>query len=197
MIKLYEKYLEIIGSKFDKFFEQQKPYIFCKEGCSMCCESGTYPLCELEFKYMMLGYEALSDEFKKQIKKNIIDIKSKKKELEGGKLLYECPFLINKKCSIYEHRALICRSYGLIAIYYNENGEERYKLPYCIDQGLNYSNVYDKDFNKISLKKWEQTGIEVEPEAHNVDLAFLLDNEITQDLNLKFGPVKGLIDWFN
>ena len=34
MIENYEKYLEFISGKIDGFFEKQKPYIACKEGCS-------------------------------------------------------------------------------------------------------------------------------------------------------------------
>ena len=34
----YEYYLTAIQKQLGAFFEEQSPYIFCKEGCSHCCE---------------------------------------------------------------------------------------------------------------------------------------------------------------
>lgn len=197
MIDAYEKYLEIIDSYLGKFFEQQKPYIFCKEGCSICCESGTYPFSKLEFDYLMIGYEKLANDVKSQIQKNIKHLKEERKKTKEGKFLHVCPFLLNKKCSIYKYRALVCRSYGLMSFYYNKEGEQRYHIPCCVEKGLNYSNVYDKKTGSFPTEKWEKTGIEVEPVSHNVSLAFLLNNEMSQSLNLGLNPQKILMDWLD
>jgi len=196
MMEAYEKYLEIIGSYLAKFFDQQKPYICCKEGCSICCETGTYPLSKLEFDYLMLGYEKLPDELKTKIKTKIELLKEEKNKSGEAKFFHVCPFLIDSKCSVYAHRALICRSYGLMSFYHNEKGEERYHIPCCVSQGLNYSNVYDQELGTITTAKWKETGIEIEPVSHNVGLSFLVDNNSTQSLNLEFGPQKNLLDWF-
>lgn len=191
----YEKYLEIIDAYLAKFFEQQKDYIFCKEGCSMCCESGTYPLSRLEFSYIMLGFEKLSDELKKQIKTEIKLLKEGKNGLKEEKFLHKCPFLSDEKCSVYKSRPLICRSYGLMNFYIAKNGEKRYNLPCCISEGLNYSNVYDEAIGAIATEKWKQAGIEVEPVSFNTELTFLKDNDLTKHLNLEFGEKKDLLDW--
>lgn len=197
MIKKYEKYLQMIGLSLDKFFAEQKPYIFCKEGCSICCETGSYPLSKVEFDYIMQGYEALSDDLKAKINKNIEGIKANKIKSEEKQFMHACPFLIDSKCSVYSHRALICRSYGLMCYYEDEEGNQRYKMPCCVDMGLNYSNVYDAELKTITTKKWLESGIEVEPVSHNVDLSFLRNNPTTKDLNLEFGQFKGIIDWFD
>lgn len=196
MIKKYEKYLEIIGDSLNRFFEQQRPYIFCKEGCSICCETGTYPFSKIEFEYLMIGYEKLSDNQKEQVKKNIKHIKKEKKKSGQENFLHACPFLLNKKCSIYNHRGIICRTYGLMS-YYSTETEEEYKIPCCVDNGLNYSNVYDKELKTVTSQSWKESGIEIEPVSYNVDLKFLLNNNTTKELSIDFGQPKGIIDWFN
>lgn len=197
MIEKYEQYLEQLNGFLKKFFDQQKPYIFCKEGCAICCETGEYPFSELEFQYAMLGYSNLRIEEKNIIKNKVEEIKKDKKNSTDKSFMHACPFLINKKCSIYEHRGIICRSYGLLSYHTNKSNEQKYNIPCCVDNGLNYSNVYDKEIKMISSKLWEKTGIETEPVSYNIGLKFLLDNTITQKLELKFGDSKALIDWFN
>jgi len=199
MIERYEKYLEAIGASLDKFFTQQKPFIFCKEGCSICCETGEYPFSELEFKYAMIGFDALSGEEKTIIREKIKNIKCEKAQFKAEtkeKFMHECPFLIEKKCSIYKHRGIICRSYGLTYYTEDKNGETNFNMPCCVDLGLNYSNVYDPETRTISSKKWEESGIETEPVSHNVSLKFLKNNNLTREYELDFGEAKALIDWF-
>ena len=204
MIEKYEKYLVKINGYLEKFFEQQKPYIHCKEGCSLCCENGEYPFSKIEFEYAMIGYQNLSDEEKKIVDENAKELKKKKEnainDAKNGKtkekFLYVCPFLINNKCSIYSHRGLICRSYGLMFFMQNKEGKLEYKKPYCSELGLNYSNVLDKETSVISSEMWKETGIEEEPLSYNVGLDFLIDNNMTKELGLEFGEQKAIIDWF-
>lgn len=204
MIEKYEKYLIKIDGYLEKFFAQQKPYIYCKEGCSYCCESGQYPFTKIEFEYAMLGYQQLNTEQKNLINKNVKELKSRKEKANnkskkaGTKesFLYECPFLINNKCSVYNNRGLICRSYGLMFFMLDENGKLEYKRPYCSEMGLNYSNVIDADTSAICSKMWAETGIKEEPLSFNVGLDFLIDNDITQELELELGEQKAIIDWF-
>lgn len=197
MINAYKKYLEIIGAHLTKFFEQQKPYIFCKEGCSICCETGNYPFSKIEFDYLMLGFEQLPYDVKSQIRENIKRIQKERKKSGDDRFLHVCPFLINNKCSVYLNRALICRSYGLTSFYNDKDGVQRYRMPCCVSQGLNYSNVYDKDAGTFTTEKWKESGIEAEPISYNVSLTFLLNNKITEHLGLDFGEQKPLMGWFD
>lgn len=219
MKQAYEKYLEIIDKYLQKFFKKQKDYIFCKEGCSLCCENGAYPFSQLEFDYLMYGFSQLSDELKIQIIDEIKQLKKERGEFynaesndtphpnplpqgERGqvqnekKFFHKCPFLIDKKCSVYKYRALICRNYGLMYFYKNKKGEQRYHMPCCVFEGLNYSNVYDEKEGTLTTEKWKATGLEVEPVSYNVSLAFLMDNDLTKHLNLEFGEQKHILDWF-
>lgn len=197
MIEKYAKYLDNIDGSLGEFFERQKPYIFCKEGCSICCELGEYPFSELEFQYAMVGYSKLTTEIKTVIQKNVDRIKKAKKEhSDDTKFMHECPFLIDKKCSIYKYRGVICRNHGLMYYTTDKNGKFFYSIPHCVWNGLNYSSVFDKETGTISSAKWKETGIETEPVSYNVGPKFLLDNNTTNVLGLEFGEEKALIDWF-
>lgn len=198
MIEKYEKYLEKIDNYLQKFFLNQAPYIKCKKGCSICCEEGDYPFSELEFKYIMIGYDKLNKNERDIIDKKIKQLKISKekfqKEKPEEKFFHACPFLINKKCSVYKFRGLICRSYGLP--YFSEkNGKTNFHIPCCVSNGLNYSNVYDEKTGTFSSEKWQESGIDIEPVSFNISLDFLLDNEMTRELKLEFGEAKVLLDW--
>ena len=183
-----------------KYFEQQKEYLHCKPGCSSCCETGQYPYSEVEFQYLMLGYNTLSDYDKNIIQKNIEKIKKEYKAFKPNSddelFMYECPFLVNKKCSVYRCRGLICRTHGLMYFMRDENGDSRNRIPHCVNLGLNYSNVYNKSEKMISQELWEKSGIKNEPVAYNLSQKALLKNGVTEELELEFGETKALIDWF-
>lgn len=192
-IKKYELYLSYLMPRLEKFFLEQSPYIFCKEGCSHCCEKGEYPFSELEFTYLMHGSRTLSTEVIEILNKNIAAIKQQKKENSiDKKFMYECPFLINKRCVLYNFRGLICRTHGLA--FFDENN--KLVVPACVDRGLNYSNVYDFEKQNLSSKKCIELGLTQEPLAHNVGLHFIINNSITKDLQIDFGEIKSMIDWF-
>ncbi len=191
MLVKYVEYLKTIDKKLTGFFESQKPYIFCKEGCSMCCESGEYPYTQVEVNYLMLGFHQLSTEPQLQILKKINELKQRHAANTEEKFLHECPFLIDKRCAVYDFRGLICRTHGLA--FYDSNGKLR--VPSCIHEGLNYSNVYDPVQNILSGEMWKATGFEQEPVSFNLSRKFLLDNEATKYLGLDFGEEKALMGW--
>lgn len=190
----YEKYLgNLQNNIIDKFFEEQKAYIKCKMGCSSCCEKGEYPCSELELMYLMKGFNELDEDTKNKIQKNVNAIT---KELEESlEKLYICPFLIDNCCSVYENRMLICRTHGLLFYKTNKEGQTTNKIPACVEEGLNYSEVYDKETKTISEEKWLNSGIETKPIAHNIDREILINNSDTKKLNLDFSESKKLIDW--
>lgn len=191
-IQKYQIYLQYLEKKLGEYFEEQAPYIFCKAGCSSCCEKGEYPFTELEFAYLMIGVQTLDSSVQKQIEQNMIRIREEHKNNTEKKFLYACPFLIDKQCSLYNFRGIICRAHGLAFFSKNQN----ILVPACVDDGLNYSNVYDFETRKISSEKYKKTGIKQEPLAHNVGVYFLTDNEITQSLGLDFGEIKPMYEFF-
>lgn len=197
MIENYEKYLDLLAPYLQKYFDQQKPYIHCKEGCSICCETGLYPLSNLEFDYMMIGLNSLPKKEKQQIYKSIEQIKIDRQNITDGIGYYKCPFLLDKKCSVYRYRSIICRTYGLMHFWEDKDNNQRFNIPCCVSDGLNYSEVYDEERGTISAQKYAQSGIEAEPLSYNLGLKYLLSCEFAKDLKLEFGENKSLIDWFN
>ena len=194
MLGKYKKYLmHVQENHLDKFFEAQKDFIHCKEGCAECCKRGEYPTSELEMAYLMVGFHNLDSETQKLIKEKVKQLTKVRKET--GERLYECPFLINNRCSVYENRTLICRSHGLL-FYVDKNGETRNKIPACSGYGLNYSEVYDAEKGLMDPEKLKQSGIKTEPKAYNISREVLISNAATKDLGLDFGESKALIDWF-
>jgi hypothetical protein len=92
---------------------------------------------------------------------------------------------------VYEFRALICRTFGLITL--QESG--KYTLPFCYSLGLNYSKVYNSENKKIDYEKIKNLGYKNNPEAHRTDLKNLVSPAIFKDEPLNFGKIKSLIDW--
>lgn len=188
----YLLYLAYLTKKLDGFFEKQSPYIFCKRGCSKCCENGEYPFSELEYNFIMIGFSKLSPEIREEILLKVKKIKEEK-EKSNGEFCYKCPFLINHECSVYEFRGIICRSFGLMSI----NPDGLSKIPFCAFEGLNYSNVVEPDTKIISTEKYKKLGENIpEPLAFNVGYKFLTSEDIEKNFNLHFGDKKPLIDWF-
>lgn len=191
MLENYIKYLKIVDSKLQKFFEIQKPYIFCKEGCANCCKNAQFPYSRIEMLYLLEGAVKLSEEIQNKINDNVARILEEKKNFKGKVFKYECPFLINNSCCIYEYRGLVCRSFGLISI----GDDDKIKAPFCCFQGYNYSNVIKKGDNKISQELWEKSGIQQEPKAYNVSYKFLTKPDFEEGFGFIFGEKKPLIDW--
>lgn len=129
-----------MGSKIDEYFAAHKDYICCKAGCSECCEKGDYPVTEDELKKLMLGYSKLENAQKIRVQGNI-----KRLEKSGA-----CPFLLDKLCSVYEYRPMVCRIHGLA--YVIKDGVV--KVPYCANSGKNYAKVYsDGEFRAEPIKE--------------------------------------------
>lgn len=191
-IQKYRIYLQYLEKKLGEYFKEQSPYIFCKAGCSSCCEKGEYPFTEIEFAYLMIGVQTLDKETFNKIEQNMFEVKQQKQNCKEKKFLHACPFLVDKKCSLYDYRGIICRSHGLAFF----SKDKHILVPACVDEGLNYSNVYDFDTKTISSEKYKKTGIKQEPLAHNVGVYYLTDNEITETLGLDFGEIKPMSDFF-
>lgn len=117
-----------LDKKLKAYFEKYKDFICCREGCSSCCEKGDYPLSDVELKYLMKGYSSLDNSAKIKVQQNI------KTMVKGG----ACPFLLEHRCAIYPYRPIVCRIHGLA--YLNKDGVV--KLPYCANEGKNFSNNY-------------------------------------------------------
>lgn len=192
-LKVYKKFLNKLDTQLKEYFEEQKDFIKCQRKCSLCCKKGNLVISEIEFKGIKEAYNNLDKDTK-----NIILEKIDKyiKELnnfagKGGKIieyLHECPFLIDDECSIYESRPIKCRTYGLIR---SEPGEEEPKLPDCINNGLNYSNIYDSETKSLSSEKLKELGLSSEPKAYDISYLVILGKEV----DMEVGDFNTLLLW--
>ncbi|MGN0017889.1 MAG: YkgJ family cysteine cluster protein [Candidatus Gastranaerophilaceae bacterium] len=174
MLEKYSKFVENFQKEIDKYFEEQSEYIHCHEGCAGCCEIGEYPFSWIEMGYLMEGFSKLPKDIKYQIKLNFQKLQKEKSGFKGERFEYQCPFLINKKCSVYDYRGLTCRTYGLA--YLKKDGTVN--VPYCANNGLNYSNVFkDGVFSTEPIKK-----------CLNIDY-------ILKDFDGEMGEIRPLADW--
>lgn len=140
----------------------------------------------------MLGAWQLDLNTKKIIANNIKQIALEKMNYSGKDFRYDCPFLINNECAVYQYRGIICRSFGLL----NIGSDGRIKVPFCCFQGLNYANVMEDGGNKISAEKFKKSGIKEEPAAFHTNYEFLTDPDFEKMFKFSFGEKKPLIDWF-
>ena len=129
-MKEYINFLKDLDRRVQDYFEEHSEFIYCKKGCSLCCEKGDYPISEIELKYLFRGLVELDKTLKIKVNENIANIKKGEK----------CPFLIDSLCSIYSYRPIICRVHGLSYICKNNI----VKVPFCANNNLNYSKVYQK-----------------------------------------------------
>jgi len=176
-LRKYKEFLNILDKNLQIFFDNQKEFIKCSAGCSHCCESGYYPVTNLEFDFLKTGFDTLDAE-----KQDIILKKCNKTEedlskfIESGSKMqdfaYECPILNNGMCSLYEYRPILCRVYGLITP--KPENSSRYGIPACKDIGLNYANVWDEKINNFSYEKAQSLNIKGSPEAFDVAYESLL-----------------------
>ena len=198
-IEAYRLYLELIHKRMiDKYFEEQAPYLFCKEGCSHCCERGQFPVSNIEMEYIMIKFAHLDNDKRKKILENIQELIKEKQEnnISTEDYFYKCPFLLDNKCSVYDNRALICRTHGLMFFIEDNKDGEKIKIPFCVHLNLNYSNVFDKEQNMITDELVEKVGAKIPPQAYNLSLKVLTNKDVTTKLGFEFGEIKPLIEWF-
>lgn len=178
MLKRYERFLQNFDSRLAKYFEDHCEFIKCREGCCACCEVGDYPFSRLEAEYLMSGFVKLPVQTQKIIKNNIKQLK-----LENPKM-YKCPFLIDKKCALYNYRGIVCRIHGLA--WYDEI-EERIQLPYCVNKGMNYAKVFDRDTGNVFLEY---------PIKERLRIDSVLRSSEAEDYELECGEIRPLLSWF-
>ena len=191
-LKNYIQYLVYLNDKLSKFFDHQRIYIACKKGCAKCCKHAEFPYKKIEFDLLMEGFNTLSEDTQQLIRKRVKDLKEEQKNTEKG-FVYDCPFLIDDVCSVYDFRGIICRSFGLM--FYNENDTPG--IPFCIYEGLNYSALLNKETGRVSTEKYKELGYDQEPLAFNVSHSFLTDEVLAKGFGFTFGETKPMLDWFS
>lgn len=183
MLKRYEKFLEEFDGALLKYFELHKDYIKCKKGCTDCCIKGEYPYSRLEAEYLMQEFMNLPKDIKDDIRRNIIIIKEEKLKHKDERFTYTCPFLVNSQCSVYSHRGIDCRTYGLACL--QQDG--KVKLPNCATLGLNYSELYNPKTKELNI---------TDPIKQDLRIDHCLRSPLAEKYELECGEIRPLIDWF-
>ena len=107
--------------------------------------------------------------------------------------MHKCPFLIDKRCSVYQNRGIICRTFGLLC----EHNDGRLTIPFCHEYGLNYAQLYDKELGQLID---ERDGIKLsktEPAAFRIERDNIMNLSIAKNLNIVWGDSKTMIDFIN
>ena len=186
----YLEFLEYLNGSLSKYFDVQSPYIKCKAGCAKCCSNGDYPFSEMEVKLLKVGFNKLNEATKQKVLENIRKIKEDKQSSSKIPFTYQCPFLIDNMCSVYQYRGIICRTFGLI---YLKEGAKM-QIPFCAYEGLNYSDILDPEKDMLDAEKMKELGIEVEPKAYNIHYSFLTSDKVAHAFGFEYGKKGSLID---
>ena len=108
--------------------------------------------------------------------------------------MYDCPFLIEHRCSVYENRGIICRTFGLLC----EHADGKLTMPFCHEYGLNYSAVYNKEKGQIITTDKDGNKLcETEPKAFRIQRPHVMNLTVAKDLDIDWGESKTLIDFLN
>jgi len=195
MLEKYESYLKKVTDEINSYFAEQKDYLKCKAGCGICCSNGYYPISEIEYKYLKKGFEPFySQEDMDLLHEKVWEIYKNReifrKSKDINEYAYVCPFLKNDMCSLYEHRPIVCRMYGLL-VKDPENREKKGKMAYCVNQGLNYANVWDFETKRLSLDKINALGLKVMPKSYDVSCTAIMDSFE----GIIFGDIRMLYEW--
>lgn len=125
--KLNKTYYEAIDKRIKK--SSRKLSIDCQKGCSSCCREINFDIPAMESEYVVDALNELENDKKIVIGQRLMSLREQFSEysrqtkvrdseeqyqhmVERQKVVkYDCPFLINDECSIYESRPVICRTY--------------------------------------------------------------------------------------
>lgn len=184
LLENYEKFLKEFDKQLAKYFEQQKQYIKCKKGCSICCSQGEYPFSQLEFTYLTSGFIKLPNNIKSEVQKNIKNLIAEKKNYKGERFEHKCPFLINDECCVYQYRGIICRTFGLC---YYDDEKDYVRLPGCVHTGLNFSEIYDENTQTLNMET--VTGVNLRTDK-------VLESPQAKKYGLEHGQIRPILDWF-
>lgn len=96
---------------FDKVFERHSSLMSCSDGCDACCHT-SFSLFSWEAELIISWYQDLGSEDQNVLRQ----LWHTDQPLGLDPLGIEsapCPFLYDKRCSIYPARPIICRTQGL------------------------------------------------------------------------------------
>ncbi len=201
--KKYKLLLDSVNHSVNQQFENQKDYIKCQIGCSICCQGGYYPTTRAEAKLMQEGIKNLPNALREKIQMKAEHLRKEKEAFValGNDILtfkYTCPMLIDDKCSIYEYRPMMCRLQGLIQTSLTGS----LNLPACVYKGYNYANIWDEHKECFSEEKITELGLKTNPQALGFSYEYLAavlgynpDKLLDNIANTENDEIKMIFEW--
>ena len=183
MLENYKNFLNDFDELLKFISQNQKKYIKCNKGCSKCCQKGDYPFSQLEFTYLTEGFINLPQNTKILVQQNIRNLLLDKKESKEEIFEHQCPFLINNECCVYEYRGIICRTFGIC---YYDDTKGYVRLPDCVNEGLNYSQFYDKKSKTLNITDVPKINLRIDR---------VLNSELAKKYNLDSGEIRSMLNW--
>lgn len=137
LLQEYRSFLTEVDELCSRLSAEHADHLRCREGCSACCTD----LSVLPVEWCSIR-EGLNGE-----RERLSDRLPGRQAPELG----VCPFLVDRACSIYPLRPLICRTHGLPLAYRVESfaadgrrlEEEEWQLCWC---GLNFTSFTPRSF---------------------------------------------------
>ena len=107
---LIQQFYKKIDELVIPYFEEYRPYLQCKKGCTECCTDETgFEIRQIEANEIIRAFDTLSKE-----EQAIITEKIRQAKITQTLDTMPCPMLIESACSIYSARPIICRVFGLL-----------------------------------------------------------------------------------
>jgi Fe-S-cluster containining protein len=107
VFEIYEQALETLEKQVQPLVAEYREQMQCRKGCSSCCRDG-FTIRTVEAMYLFKGLMESSPE---TLMTAVSQLSNPAKQEDGHNC---CPLLIEGACSVYAHRPVLCRAYGLI-----------------------------------------------------------------------------------
>lgn len=116
-------YYQAIDKRIRK--ETRNKVFACKSGCSDCCKKLKIVIPTLEIDYLVDYLNSINSDTQEIIANNLVKLYREYEDKkintidraditiikQEQRLVYDCPFLINDLCSVYDARPILCRTY--------------------------------------------------------------------------------------
>lgn len=135
-IESYKDFIYKIDQLIEEIKQEYPDDINCQEGCCGCCNN-IFNISIIEGIYLQEGFKKLNYEIQDTIIKNLHSIKKSIEETPDKKEFIHCPLLLNKRCSLYAYRPVICRTFG-----YPMVDEQTGQIATC---ELNFPNLREEE----------------------------------------------------
>lgn len=105
----YRNIVAAVDAEFERNRALHGNRIRCGPGCTDCCHH-VFAISEIEAAELARGFSSLAEEVRHELHTRALEY-IERRLVRGERL--PCPALRDGKCSIYEHRPLMCHRFGM------------------------------------------------------------------------------------